>query len=187
MGLMYVFPVSEDETDFYVKENQKIILKTYGLPYVFWFYAFCCISVVFFMYLAIEAPVLKLIKLGDDTDATLGYSLLSFIGLSPVVILAFFFYEKRLTKEKNILGIEHRVYGIKVFSETFEIENTDSLTVEPFLSSPNMARMKNEPESAGFQNKGYYILWLKSKEGKRIQLDRHSRKADLEKLKTLLS
>jgi hypothetical protein len=50
-----------------------------------------------------------------------------------------------------------------------------------------MARMKNEPESAGFQNKGYYILWLKSKEGKRIQLDRHSRKADLEKLKTLLS
>ena len=41
-------------------------------------------------------------------------------------------------------------------------------------------------DSDGFQNKGYFILWLKTKEGKRINIDRHSRKADLVKLESLL-
>lgn len=187
MGLLYVFPVSREETDFVVQDQDRLILKTYGLPYIFWLYAFCCIAVVFFMYLAIQAPVLKLVELGDETDAMLGYSLLTFIGLIPLCILGFFFYEKRITKEQSRIGMEHRIFGIKVFSELFEKENTDSLTVEAFHTSPNVARLKDEPDTAGFQNKGYFILWLKSADGKRIQLDRHSRKVDLEKLKGLLS
>jgi hypothetical protein len=45
MGLMYVFPVSEEETDFVKLElsptgkGSKITLKSYGLPYIFWGYA----------------------------------------------------------------------------------------------------------------------------------------------------
>ena len=186
MGLMYVFPVAEDEVDFYVKENETLTLKTYGLPYIFWFYALCSIAVIFFMFMAVKEPVLKLIQLGDETDATLGYSLLSFIGLLPVFILGFFFYEKRIVKHKNELSLIHKVFGITVFSEKFLIEESDSLVVESFLSSPNVARMKGDGESLGFQNKGYFILWLKTKDGKRIQIDRHSRKADLDKLKNLL-
>lgn len=186
MGLMYVFPVAKDEVDFYDKNNETLTLKTYGLPYIFWFYALCSISVIFFMFLAIKEPVLKLIYLGDDTDAILGYSLLTFIGLLPVFILGFFFYEKRIVKHKNELGLFHKIFGITVFSEKFLIEDTDALTVESFLSSPNVARMKGDGESLGFQNKGYFILWLKNKDGKRIQIDRHSRKADLDKLKKLL-
>lgn len=186
MGLMYVFPVDKDESDFIYDKDGKRIIKTYGLPYIFWFYASCSIAVVFFMFLAIKAPVLKLIALGDETDGTLGYSLLTFIGLLPVMILAFFFYEKRITSFKNELGMEHRVFGIKVFSEKFLRENNDELVVEPFLSSPNMARMKATSESAGFQNKGYFVLWFKSSDGKKILIDRHSRKVDLEKLKNLI-
>lgn len=186
MGLMYVFPVGEDEADFVVKEDGKLTLKTYGLPYIFWFYALCCVAVVFFMFLAIKEPVLKLIQLGDETDATLGYSLLTFIGLLPVFIFSFFFYEKRLTRKGAELGMSHKVFRITVFSEKFQLESGDQLIVESFLSSPNVARMKGTEETTGFQNKGYFILWLQSKEGKRIQLDRHSRKADLEKLKALL-
>lgn len=186
MGLLYVFPVSEDEADFVVRDGHKITLKSYGLPYVFWLYAFCAVTVIFFMFLAIKAPVLKLIDLGDETDATLGYSLLTFLGLCPLIIFSFFFYEKRLVRENNILSMEHRVFGIKVFSQNFQIENGDSFLVESFLDSPNVARMKNTPEAAGFQNKGYFVLWLKTKEGKKIQIDRHSRKVDLDKLKILL-
>jgi hypothetical protein len=78
------------------------------------------------------------------------------------------------------------VFGITVFSEKLLVESGDSLIVESFLSSPNVARMKSTEESAGFQNKGYFVLWLVSKDGNRIQVDRHSRKADLEKLKLLL-
>ena len=187
MGLMYVFPVAEDETDFINKEDGTLTLKSYGLPYIFWIYAICVIAVIFFMFLAIKEPVLKLIALGDETDATLGYSLLSFVGLLPVFILGFFFYEKRLTRKIDEIGIEHRVFGIKVFSEKFILESEDQLTVAPFLSSPNVARMKATDETAGFQNKGYFVLWLVGKDGKKIQIDRHSRKVDLDKLKALLT
>lgn len=186
MGLLYVFPVGEDEADFVVKKNNELTLKTYGLPYIFWFYALCCIAVIFFMFLAIKEPVLKLIELGDETDSTLGYSLLSFVGLLPVFILSFFFYEKRIVKIGPEIRLIHKVFGITVFSEKFIVEDKDAFTVESFLTSPNVARMKADEGTAGFQNKGYFILWLKSKDGKRIQVDRHSRKADLDKLKNLL-
>lgn len=185
MGLMYVFPVSEEETDF-VKKEEALTLKTYGLPYIFWIYAFCVVVVIFFMFLAIKAPVLKLIELGDETDAMLGYSLLTFIGLLPIFILSFFFYEKRIIKHKSELKMVHKVFGITVFSEKFLLEKSDQLTVDPFLDSPNVARMKGGDESKGFQNKGYFVLWLKSADGNKIQIDRHSRKVDLEKLKELL-
>lgn len=186
MGLLYVFPVSEEETDFAVIKDETLTLKTYGLPYIFWFYAACVVTVIFFMFLAIKEPVLKLATLGDESDASLGYILLSFVGLLPVCILAFFFYEKRIVKKKNKLSLIHKVFGITVFSEKFELEGTDSLTVDSFLSSPNVARMNSNETNLGFQNKGYFILWLTSKAGQRIQLDRHSRKADLEKMKALL-
>lgn len=187
MGLMYVFPVAEDETDFYSKKDETLTLKTYGLPYIFWFYALCSVAVIFFMFLAIKEPVLKLISLGDETDATLGYSLLSFVGFLPVVIFSFFFYEKRITRRVDEIGLEHRVFGIKFFSEKFILESTDQLVVEPFLDSPNVARMKNAEESQGFQNKGYFVLYLKTKDNQKIMIDRHSRKVDLEKLRNLLT
>ncbi len=186
MGLLYVFPVSEEETDFVIKKDDTLILKTYGLPYIFWIYALCVILVIFFMFLAIKEPILKLIALGEDTDATLGYSLLTFVGLLPIFIFSFFFYEKRITRYKNELGIEHRVFGIKVFSERFLMERDDQLEISNFIDSPNVARMKNTPESAGFQNRGYFTLHLVATDGKKILLDRHNRKADLEKLKGLL-
>lgn len=186
MGLLYVFPVSADETDFAIKQDNKLILKSYGLPYIFWFYALCCVAVVFFMFLAIKGPTLKLVELGDETDATLGYALLSFIGLLPLIIFSFFFYEKRIIRTRAMISLEYRVFGIRFFTESFGLESSDSLIIEPFLSSPNVARMKSGPENVGFQNKGYFILLLKDKNGRQIQIDRHSRKADLEKLRQLL-
>lgn len=185
MGLLYVFPVSTEEADFVVKKDETLTLKTYGLPYIFWIYALCIIAVIFFMFLAIKDPVLKLVSLGDETDATLGYSLLTFVGLMPVFILSFFFYEKRIVRKGNELSLQHKVLGITVFSEKFLIEQSDELVIEPFLSSPNMARMSGKEDSIGFQNKGYFILFLKNGD-KKIQLDRHSRKVDLEKLKELI-
>lgn len=186
MGLLYVFPVGEDETDFINKKDGALTLKTYGLPYIFWIYAICIVAVVFFMFLAIKAPVLKLIELGDETDATLGYTLLTFIGLMPVFIFSFFFYEKRIIKKGQELSLQHRIFGLPVFTEKFQIESTDDLMIESFLDSPNVARIKANETNVGFQNKGYFVLWLKSKKGQKILVDRHSRKADLEKLKKLI-
>ena len=47
--------------------------------------------------------------------------------------------------------------------------------------------MNSRADNVGFQNKGYFVLWLKSADGKKILIDRHSRKVDLEKLKALLT
>jgi len=186
MGLMYPFPVSTEETDFADKKGDKLTLKTYGLPYIFWIYALCSVAVIFFMFLAVKAPVFKLIELGNETDATLGNALLTFIGLLPVVIFSFFFYEKRLVASPSALELEHRFFGLKVFFKKFVLDPTDSLQVESFLSSPNVARQKEKEDSQGFQNKGYFVLYLSSHDGKKVFIDRHSRKTDLEKLKNLL-
>ena len=110
----------------------------------------------------------------------------SFIGSLPLFIFAFFFYEKRIVKKFQSVTLEYRVFGIKVFSEAFTPSETNPFSIEPFLSSPNLARIKGGEESTGFQNKGYFILWLNTKEGKRINIDRHSRKADLIKMEELL-
>ncbi len=186
MGLLYAMPVSLEEKDFVEIKDQTMTLKSYGLPYIFWGYATAILIVIFFMFLAIKAPVLKLIDLGDETDHMLGYSLLSFIGLLPVFMFSFFFFEKRIVKKVQSLTLEYRIFGLKVFSETFTPAEEKPFAVDAFLNSPNLARLKGGEESAGFQNKGYFILWLNTKEGKRINIDRSSRKADLLKLEELL-
>lgn len=186
MGLLYPFPVSLDETEFATKENQTLTLKTYGLPYIFWIYALCSVAVIFFMFLAIKAPVLKLVQLGDETDALLGHSLLGFIGSLPVLIFSFFFYEKRLVATRGKIVVEHRVFSLKMLSYGVEVSANDEIIIEAFLDSPNVARARNNPEDLGFQNKGYFVLFVKSSDAKKFQLDRHSRKADLEKIKGLL-
>jgi hypothetical protein len=186
MGLLYAFPVSLEETDFVDIKDNTMTLKTYGLPYIFWGYATAVLMVIFFMFLAVKAPVLKLVDLGDETDAMLGYSLLSFIGSLPVLIFSFFFFEKRIVKKTKLVTLEYRVFGLKLFSETFTPNDNEPYLVGPFLTSPNLARLKGGEESAGFQNKGYFCLWLNTNNGKVIQLDRSSRKADLVKLEGLL-
>jgi hypothetical protein len=186
MGLLYVFPVSADEEGFVIKDETSLTLKTYGLPYIFWIYALCIISIIIFMFFAIKAPILKLISLGDSSDASLGYSLLAFISFMPLSILGFFFYEKRIIRIKNEIQMIHKIFGLTFFSESFILAQLEPFTINSFLSSPNVARMKSNEETLGFQNKGYFILWIKTIDGKKIQIDRHSRKVDLEKLQLLL-
>lgn len=186
MGLMYVFPVSEEETDFAIRREGALILKTYGLPYIFWAYALASVLVLFFMFFAIKEPVLKLMSLGDETDTTLGYTLLGFVGLLPLVIFSFFFYEKRIVVKGKELGLEHRLFGLRVFSEKFLLEPGDELEITNFIDSPNVARMKNTPESLGFQNRGYFTLKLRARDGRTFMIDRHNRKVDLEKLREMI-
>ena len=153
---------------------------------IFWIYALLILIVIAFMFFAIKGPILKLISLGDEVDALLGQSLLAFIASLPLFILGFFFYEKQIIKDDQQLSIKHRVFSIKILEHHYLLEDQDSLEVQPFLSSPNMARLKSESSPIGFQNKGYFVLYLVKKSGQRYALDRHSRKVDLEKLKMLL-
>lgn len=186
MGLLYPFPVSKEESDFVSENENSITLKSYGLPYIFWGYAICVIGIIALMFVGIKGPVMKLVTLGDETDSALGYTLLSLVGLAPIIILSFFFYEKRIIAKKNMISLQHRLFWIPVFTENFEVKSMDQFSIEPYMDSPNVARLRAQEGTQGFQNKGYFILWLKVSDKDRITVDRHSRKVDLEKLLELI-
>lgn len=183
MGLLYPFPVSSDEADFYQIKDNKLILKTYGLPYIFWIYALLIFFVLAMMFLAIYQPMLKLARLGDDLDKTMAYLGLFTLLISPLVMFAFFFFEKRLVVSKRELKVQSYLFKVKLFESKFELEGNAQLVVDSFLDSPNMARIHERGLS--HQNKGYFVLNL-IKDEKVFLIDRHSRKQDLIKLKNLI-
>lgn len=192
MGLMYIFPVALDEnerTELIVNpENgkQTIILKTYGLPMIFWGYLGAAFIVLGTMWLATQSIIHKLISYDDFTLKGLGYLVQYTLILTPLVLLGFFFYEKHLKKSGQNITLIYKVFFIPFFSKKILLDHSDALSVDHFMDSPNMAKIYNKTELKGFENKGYFELHALSK-GKSISIDRHSRKADMIKMKELLS
>ena len=191
MGLLYPFPASAEETDFISIETaqsgaKKIGLRTYGLPYIFWGYAAASLSIVFFLWLAVQDSLTKLYSMGDPVDQMLVRSLQAFLILLPICSLAFFFYEKKLSRCGDQLKIVQKLFWIPYSVRTYSLRKVEPFEVMHYIDAPNMARIKSGPESVGFQNKGYFTLWAHLGNGKKIMLDRHSRKADLVGIQALL-
>jgi hypothetical protein len=196
MGLMYIFPVSDDssEGDRVVVRDSKIILKTYGLPMLFWGYLAAAFAVLLIMWLASHAIILKLLSYKEDpTLLFLGHLVQWTLILIPIVLLGFFFYEKVLEKKGQELTLTYKVFFIPFWRKSFHLTAKDSFIVNHFLDSPNMAKLRARQgiESAEamkhFENKGYFELCIKTDKKASIAIDRHSRKADLVKMKELLS
>jgi hypothetical protein len=193
MGLMYIFPVAIEESDrVEVISNEKapgqqtIILKTYGLPMVFWSYLAASLVVIGTMWLASKSAIHKLLSYDDSGLQALAILVECTLILTPLVLLGCFFYEKQIKKSGKELHLIFKVFFIKIFSKKFILDSKDSLSVDHFMDSPNMAKIYNQSELKQFENKGYFELHAMSG-GKSILIDRHSRKADLIKLKDLLS
>lgn len=198
MGLMYIFPVTDDaiEGDDRVEiKDEKIILKTYGLPMIFWGYLVAALSVVMIMWLASRAVVLKLLSYTDDPSLLfLGHLVQWTLIIIPITLLCFFFYEKQLSKKGQELTLTFKVFFIPFWVKKFTLKDQNSLSVTHFMDSPNMAKIRSRqglpPASAeamrGFENKGYFELNIITSKNKLVNIDRHSRKADLLKLKELL-
>lgn len=189
---MYLFPVSEDEVDRTEvissanEEGKTIVLKTYGLPMIFWGYLAATLIVLGSMWLASRAIIQKLLAYEDAGLNALGFLVQYTLILTPITLLGFFFYEKQIRKSKNNLKLVFKIFFIPIFSKKITLDNVDAFTVDHFLDSPNMAKIQSKTELKGFENKGYFELNAISN-GKSILIDRHSRKADLLKIKDLLS
>jgi hypothetical protein len=195
MGLMYIFPVTDDEIegDHVEIKDSKITLKTYGLPMIFWGYLAAAISVVVIMWLAAHAAILKLLSYTDDPSMIFLGNLVKWtLLLTPIVMLAFFFYEKMLSKKGSDLTVTHRIFFIPVWVKKYKLKDKSSVFVEHFMDSPNMAKIRarqglpSMESMKGFENKGYFELNIKTIDDKSVNIDRHSRKADLVKMKDLL-
>lgn len=192
MGLMYLFPVSDDETERteiqtdQASGTKTLILKTYGLPMVFWAYLAAALMVIFSMWLASKNTLEKLLAYDDSTLNALGYLVYATLILAPLVLLGFFFYEKFMVKSGKKLKLVYRVFFIPFYSKSISLDESDAFLVEHFMDSPNMAKIYNKQELRGFENKGYFELRATSN-GQKVLIDRHTRKADLVKIKDLLS
>ncbi len=191
MGLMYVFPVSLEENErieliqVATEKKEYIILKTYGLPMIFWGYLASSFIVLASMWVASRSVIDKLLSYGDTGLAALAYLVYFSLIITPIILLGFFFYEKQIHKHKNKLIIVHKLFFLKIFSKKINLDSNESLEIIHFMDSPNMAKIYNKSELKLFENRGYFELKAISN-SKSITIDRHSRKADLIKIKSLL-
>ena len=193
MGLMYIFPVEEqpsgvqdDRVEITSSETKTLILKTYGLPMVFWGYLAAVLIVVATMWLAAKSAIEKLIVYQDPSLVFLGYLVKYTLLLSPIIMLGFFFWEKQIRKSGNKLTIVFKIFFIPIYRKNFLLDAVDALSVDHFMDSPNVAKIHNKAELKQFENRGYFELHAISN-GKSYLIDRHGRKADLLKMKDLLS
>ncbi len=196
MGLMYIFPVTDDpnEGDRVEIKDSTITLKTYGLPMIFWGYLLAILSVVVILWLASRAVVLKLLTYTEDpTLMFLGHLVQWTLIIIPLGLLGFFFYEKQLSKKNEDIKLTYKVFFFTIWSKKIKLKNKISINVEHFMDSPNMAKLRSKQglpateSMRGFENKGYFELNAETMDNKSINIDRHSRKADLLKMKDLLS
>lgn len=192
---MYLFPVSDEqiEDDRILITDDKIILKTYGLPMIFWGYLAVSFAIIAFMWLAAAPIISKLLTYTDDfTLIFLAYLVRYSLLLTPFFLLTFFFYEKNITKKNSDLTLTHKIFFIPVWEKKYFLKKKDAFEVVHFMNSPNMARIRNSEQHSSqalrqFENKGYFELCITTTNDKTITIDRHSRKADLIKMKEILS
>lgn len=191
MGLLYIMPVSEDEIDrveVIESEGSKLVhVKSYGLPLIFWGYLLAILSVIFIMAIAIKGPLEAVLSGEDQINKILGYIVLSILFITPTALIAFFFYEKVISKSGKDLVITHKVFWLPVWKKNLILKDAQALTLEHFLDSPNMARIQNRDEMKGFANKGYFELFAILENQKLVRIDRSSQRYELTKLKDFLS
>jgi hypothetical protein len=193
MGLLYLLPISEKESgQVEIKEskdgNKTLVLKSYGLPRVFWIYLFGISFIFGALLMASWSTLLKLSNSSDPINALLGIIVFITMFGIPSVLICFFFYEKRIKKSKHQLRVENKVFGIPFVRRNFILKDTDGkFQIKHQLESPNYARIQNKPGTGGFQNRGYYQVYAELKNGKSIFLDRHSNLRDSKKLVEFLN
>ena len=188
MGLLFVLPTDKRDRDHLVESPRGLILKSYGLPPIFWGYLIVTLGTLSFLFLAAQGPLTAMVRSPDVLNASLAYSVFSLFALIPFALFCVFFYKKSLIKGGGRLQIIHKVLGIPLIKRDYNLEGISRpFVVCHHLDSPNMAKIKGNPKDRAFYNQGYYILYLRLPGGREVALDRHSRRADLEKIMAFLS
>jgi len=189
MGLLYLYPTQADEKDYIILESQNPLLvriKSYGLPWIFWLYAAASLILLAILTFSIFNPLTKLFEMATFWDQVLIYSISSTLILTVFGIFIFLYWQNHIVLTPQMISIEYRPFGLKIFQK--QIERIPKLKIEVyhFLDSPNVARSEGDERYKQFQNKGYFELVALNNDQK-ILLDRSSRKQDLEDLKSIIN
>ena len=187
MGLFYQFPSRLDPADDRIRvEGGTLIIKTYGLPGIFWAYLLAIFSVMFFLYLASHDSLRTMLESDDTTNRILAKSVHVLMGGLVPILLGIFFYEKIIRKHGRDLEMIHRIFGVPFKRSRYRLDSSQAFEIEHRLDSPNMARRGQEGGSRGFQNNGFYQLKALVGTSSCLVVDRNSHSRELGKLKKLL-
>jgi hypothetical protein len=186
MGLLYQFPTDIDDKEHIIKQVDTTIIRSYGLPPIFWFYLIAVLIIYSMMALGISDPLSKLMMQDNWIDKLITSMMLFILIAFPIISIGFFFYEKQIIKDKENLNIIHRIFFINFITKKFTLNGPHEFEIRHHLDSPNLARLKNDDSMRGFQNKGHFELYLKLAKSFHY-IDRSSRKADLVKLAQILN
>jgi hypothetical protein len=191
MGLLYLFPVSEDEQDHVESlSDHTYAIHSYGLPLLFWGYLAVLLVFIFLLGGLIFHPLKALYATKDLINQVIAVMVGSTVLLVPLGFLSFFFYKKSFKVQKKYLVIEERLFGICFRKKEIRLGDQKPLfEIKHFLDSANIARRAQNPELRGFMNSGYkelYLVVTSLDQKKSILLDRNSRQGDLEALQKII-
>jgi hypothetical protein len=186
MGLLYLFPNSLEEENNVQTIGTKLILRTYGLPGIFWVYLLASLSVILVMFLLIKSPLDKLMATAETLNTFLAYLVYFTLIAVPLGLMAFFFFQKTIIKEGNSIELLYKIFFLPLWRKKFIVGSVEPFFIRQLMDSPNMARLNPKTEMQQYMNKGYFELWGRQENGQIFLLDRHSRKADLVYLVQLL-
>ncbi|GAB4016761.1 MAG: hypothetical protein Fur0010_16780 [Bdellovibrio sp.] len=188
MGLLFQFPNQHNDLDdrISIDGEQRSVLKTYGLPWIFWGYYAAVLVVLFFMYLAIRNPIEAILNSGDSINIALAYLAIAVMLSIALFGLGMLFYEKVLIKKDKLLTITHKVFWLPIWKTTYLLTSKEAIELAHFMDSPNMARIKHEKGLEAFENRGYFEAIIICEKRGKVAIDRHSQKHDIKKFIELL-
>jgi hypothetical protein len=187
MGLLYILPLSKEEYPL-VREVEElgphtIKIESYNLPKLFFLYYLAIMATLFILAFTSHNLILKLYQTQDWINQLLALSAWGVLLVTSIVMTCMWFYKKTIMKKGDKLKVTKQLFGISFSSKLLEL--TKALEVKQNLESPNVAKLKNNPDMKGFQNRGHFLLLAYHRKGHLI-LDRHSSKTELDSLKTFL-
>ncbi len=186
MGLLFQMPVEHNELDDRIQDTKNgLRIRSYGLPMIFWGYLLAILAVLFFMILAIKDPLYRAYQGPDEINRIIAVIVFAILTLAPITLLAVYFYEKEIILKDSVFTIRHKVFFIPVRSHRVQL-SADSLYLEHYLESLNVAAQEKRDGMAAFENRGYFKLMVKDAQGKSYLVDRNSRRGEVRKLKELL-
>lgn len=189
MGLFYMFPTKEGESD-RVQTNSKIaplLLKTYGPPMIFWGYLIAILGGIFFIYLGAKAPLESILNSSDQINIAIARLVIFTLIGTPSLLLGLFFTDKWILKNNRKITMIYKVFGILVYKKTINLKSIDSFEIKHYLDSPNIAKISENKDLKAFENRGYFQIFATDESGKIHFIDRSSQKNQLKNLVALLS
>lgn len=196
MGFLYIYPQDWSEQQYIDcgRTPHEVTIFTYRLPWIFHLFILLILATLLVIGSLSFDLLLKLAQEGNNLDRLLVSSVILFYFscLLTLILAGWVRFAIKLSREKIQVGCRFQLFNWSKFLALKKLERNSlqstldaHLVVEHFMEGPNYARITAHQDLKAFQNRGHFLLLIKT-DKKTLLLDRSSRKQDLLDLKQLL-